>query len=542
MSDITNSIAPSVVAKDHALWALLEAAAATRPHEAALIHGAQRTTCAQLLARSAALAAGMHARGIGHGDRVAIWLPNVALWVALLFACARIGAPVVALNTRFKSAELGDILGRSGARMLVYWPGFRGIDFTGILQGVEPACLRDLRHVVAYGESEDEGGRLPQTVCGLPVIASGLLAQDRGAAPAAPAAGAADDGCVMFTTSGTTSKPKLVLHTQRSIARHALDTARALGYDVPGAMIKAVTPLCGVSGFGMPLAAIAAGAPCVLAPAFDARASLDQIRLHRVTHSHANHEIIRRWLDAINQHDDVSSLQWVNCGSGIAGVYERAAKAGMPVRSIYGSSELQARFSRQAPDGAPERRLEAGGFPLSNEARVRAADSETGRVLAHGEKGEIQVRAPSRMQAYFGDAAATARAITQDGYVRTGDCGYTRADGSFVHEARIDDVLKLSGFMVSPAEIEAMLLSCAGVTQCQVVGASSERGLRAVAFVRMEGSFDEAALLRACGERLARYKVPARIVRLDAFPTTVGANAPKIQKNQLRELARTLSI
>ena len=139
-------------------------------------------------------------------------------------------------------------------------------------------------------------------------------------------------------------------------------------------------------------------------------------------------------------------------------------------------------------------------------------------------------------------AAATARAITDDGYVRTGDCGYTRDDGSFVHEARIGDVLKLSGFMVSPAEIEAVLLGCAGVAQCQVVGVPSERGQRAVAFVRVEGEFDEAQLQRACGEQLARYKMPARIVRLDAFPTTAGANAPKIQKNKLREMAQALSL
>ena len=522
------------------LWALLESTAAASPDATTLCYGQQRYTYARLRAQSAALAAGLHARGIARGDRVAIWLPNVPLWVGLQFACARLGAPVVALNTRFKSTELGDILGRSGAKLLVYWPGFRGIDFTGILEGVDPACVRDLRHIVAYSEGEPT----PRRVCGLPVMSSDALRHDLDTA-SAPATGGADDGCVMFTTSGTTSKPKLVLHTQRSITQHARDAMHALGYDAPGSVLQVVTPLCGVSGFGMPFTAVAAGAPCVLSPAFDARESLDQIRAHRVTHIHANHEIIRRWLDALEAmdgHDDVSSLQWVNCGSGIAGVHERASALGIAVRSIYGSSELQARFSRQRPDLLPERAFEAGGFPLSGEAHVRAADIDTGCILPHGEKGELQARAPSAMKAYYGDAAATARAITEDGYVRTGDCGYTRADGSFVHEARIGDVLKLSGFMVSPAEIETMLLSCASVAQCQVVGVASERGARAVAFVRCEGDFDEAGLLRWCGERMARYKVPARIVRLDVFPTTAGANAPKIQKNKLREMAQSLSL
>jgi len=517
------------------LETLLDGAALQDAHATALICGAQRLTFAALRTRSRALAAGLHARGITRGDRVAIWLPNVPLWVELLFACAHIGAIVVAVNTRFKAAELGDILGRSGAKLLVYWPQFRGIDFTGILEGVERACLGDLRHLVAY----NEGGVLPRSACGLPITPSEALPR---VGNDVPPAGRADDGCVMFTTSGTTSKPKLVLHAQQSIATHAIATAQALGYDAPGTVIKAVTPLCGVSGFGMPLAALAARAPCVLTPVFDARDSLDLIRAQRVTHIHANHEIIRRWLDAVTDRDDLSSLRAVNCGSGIAAVYERAAAHGIALQSIYGSSELQARFSRQQAASAPQRRLEAGGFPLSPQAAVRAVDIDSGRVLPHGEKGELQVRAPSQMHAYFDDTQASARAFTDDGFVRTGDCGTTRADGSFVHEARIGDVLKLSGFLVSPAEIEAALLRHPGVEQCQVVGVPTERGARAVAFVRCAGDFDEAAATAYCGQQLARYKVPSRIVRLDAFPLTAGANAPKIQKNKLREMAQALDI
>lgn len=529
MNDSTNSDWASTV------WLLLDRAAASSPNAAALFYGEQRYTYAQLRANSLALAGGLHARGVARGDRVAIWLPNVPLWIGLLFACARLGAAVVAVNTRFKSAELGDILGRSGAKVLVYWPGFRGIDFSGILDGVDRASVRDLRHVIAYHEGETP----PTQVCGLALSASdGLLRGDH----AAPLAGLAQDGCVLFTTSGTTSRPKLVLHTQQSIASHAVNTAQALGYTAAGTVIHVVTPLSGVSGFGMPLAAIAAGRPCVLLPTFEARASLDLIRQHRVTHVHANHEIIRRWFEAITKDDDVSSLRMVNCGSGMAAASALASGHGVTVQSIYGSSELQARFSRQRPEFAPERALEAGGFPLSPQAEIRVADIETGLILPHGEKGELQARAPSQMHSYFADAEATARGVTEDGFVRTGDCGYTRADGSFVHEARIGDVLKMSGFMVSPAEIEALLLTHASVEQCQIVGVNTERGQRAVAFVRCSGPFNEAALQQYCREHLAGFKVPARIVRLDEFPMTAGANAPKVQKNRLREMARGMGL
>lgn len=513
---------------------MLDRAASASPDAIALIYGDQRYTYAELRTYSHALASGLHARGVMHADRVAIWLPNVPLWIGLMFACARLGAQVVAVNTRFKSSELGDILGRSGAKMLVYWPGFRGIDFTGIFEGLAQADASDLHHVIAYSEGE----ATPERVRGLPVTASEDLLRSMGDAPWA---GRADDGCVMYTTSGTTSLPKLVLHTQQSIVYHAQNTAQVLGYNAPGTVIQVVTPLSGVSGFGMPFTAIAAQRPFVLMPAFDARLSLDLIRQHRVTHIHANHEIIRRWFDSVTANDDLTSLKMINCGSGMAAAIERASQFGVAVQSIYGSSELQARFSRQSRDFAPERQLEAGGFPLSPQAQVRAVDIESGRILPQGEKGELQMRAPSQMQAYFGDAQATARGLTDDGFVRTGDCGYTRDDGSFVFEARMGDVLKLSGFMVSPAEIESFVLKYPGIEQCQVVGTETSQGLRAIAFVRGAAAIDEAALLRHCRGQMANYKVPARVIQLDAFPVTAGANAPKVQKARLREMAAALA-
>ena len=517
-----------MVARIQTLWQLLDTTAITHPAGTALICGHTRISYATLRDRSLSVAAGLRALGIRRGDCVAVWLPNVPLWLEMLFACAHIGATVMAANTRFRSIELGDILARCGAKALVYWPRFRGIDFTAILEGVVPAERASVESVIAFGDAT------PQRVWGHPVIAAADLYQP---AQLQPAEGQPDDGCVMFTTSGTTSKPKLVLHTQRSIVAHANDTVRALGYDAPGTVIEVVTPLCGVSGFGMPIAALAAQAPCVLTPAFDERRTIASIAGNKVTHMHANHDIIRRVLDALREDDDLSGLQSVNCGSGIAGVIERASARGVKLRSIYGSSEMQARYAWQADDLPLARRLEGGGFPLSPQAAVRVADIETGRPLAPGEKGELLLRGPSRLREYFGDAQATSRTITADGFVRTGDCGYLREDGSFVLEARIGDVLKLSGFMVSPAEIEALLMQYPGVAQCSVVGVQSDRGAVAVAFVR-GAALEENAVLAWCRERVARYKVPARMVQLDAFPMTAGANAPKVQKAKLREMAQ----
>jgi fatty-acyl-CoA synthase len=143
------------------------------------------------------------------------------------------------------------------------------------------------------------------------------------------------------------------------------------------------------------------------------------------------------------------------------------------------------------------------------------------------------------MAGYFGDAEATARTITADGWVRSGDLGHRLADGSFVFETRMGDVLRLGGYLVAPSEIEAYLKRDATIEGCQVVGAADTGGLRPVAFVtlRPDAAFDEAALRQFCRDGLAGFKVPIRIFALNAFPTTTSANGTKVQRAKLREMA-----
>jgi fatty-acyl-CoA synthase len=520
--------------EDDSLPALLATAATRHPDRTALLCGTARVTFAELRQRSRSLARGFAELGVEPGDRVAIWLPNVPLWCEAFLACAELGAIAVGINTRFRSAELADVLGRTEAKLLVFSPRLGRINFLGILQDTDCAALSSLTAIVA----DDEESLVSESVCGKPVVRARRLLErpQHDSTLVNPEA-----GCVLFTTSGTTSRPKFVLHTQRSIVRHARDTAKAFGYDMPDARLMAVTPFSGVAGFGLPIAALAARAPLVFAPMFDTEASLEEIREHGVTHVHANHEIARRWLEAARGPEAFSTLKLVNCGSRIATLVSAAKALSVPLLSIYGSSELQARFSRQRPELAPERALEAGGFPIAAEAHVRTSDPETGRVLDIGKQGELEVKAPSAMSEYFGDAPATAKAMTTDGYVRTGDFGWTREDGSFVLEGRMGDVLKLSGFMTSPAEIETMISAHPAVAGCQVVGVATDRGDRAAAFVCIaEGAaFDEAALIAYCRKSIAAYKVPVRIFAIDEFPMTEGSNAPKVRKTELKRIAET---
>ena len=111
----------------------------------ALVYADSPISYAALAAESRRVAQGLADLGVTAGDRVALWLPNVPAWLTCFFACAQLGAIVVTVNTRFRSNEVADIVGRAGAKVLVFWPGFRHIDFAGILREVPPDALANLR-------------------------------------------------------------------------------------------------------------------------------------------------------------------------------------------------------------------------------------------------------------------------------------------------------------------------------------------------------------------------------------------------------------
>jgi fatty-acyl-CoA synthase len=517
------------------LAAFLGRLATERAGEAALFDRDRPVPYGELDSEARRLAAGLAALGVRRGDRVALWLPNLPAWLACFFACGRLGAIAVSVNTRFKSSEVGDIVGRSGCSALLFWPGFRRIDFASILAGCGPGELRALAHIVAYTEDD----ALPARVLGRDVVAYRSLLDE---GPLDEERGGEDDGCVIFTTSGTTRAPKFVLHNQRTVIRHGIDVARDFGWDDPATRVLVTAPLCGVFGFANAMAALAAGRPLVMTPTFDAHESASAVQRHAITHANATDEMISLMLDAVPGPRPFPSVKWFGYAAfspAHADLPAHAAARGLNVVGLYGSSEVEALFARQREDAPPDERWLAGGKPVAPEAQARACDPETDAILPHGTAGELQFTAPSRMVGYFGDEAATRAALTQDGFFRSGDLGHTTGDGRFVFLARMGDALRLGGFLVSPVEIEDVLTQHPSVTAAQVVGARTSAGLKAVAFVILaEGaSLDERALVSHCAARMAKFKVPARVQAIDAFPVTPGANATKIQKHKLREIA-----
>jgi len=522
--------------QSESLASFLSRRAATLADAPAIVWDGERVSFAALDEESRRLARGLADLGIVAGDRVALWLPNTPAWLALHFACARLGAIVVAVNTRFRSVEIGDIVARSGARVLVLWPGFREIDFTAILAAVERAALERLERIVVYGDNVAG----PAPFAGRPVVTYAAL-RDRPAFEGDHGAGPL--GSNIFTTSGTTKAPKFVLHDHFSVVSHAGNVARAFGYAAPDSVILQSLPLCGVFGFSQAMACLAAGRPMVMQAAFEAEAAARLIVEHRVTSLNGSDEMFARLLAASPAAQPFPSIRF--CGYAafnptMEGLVAEAERRRLRLAGLYGASEVQALFALQDPSSAAALRARPGGMPIGAEYGVRVRDPESGAEQPVGESGELEFSGPSAMAGYYGDAAATASTVSEDGWVRSGDLGRRLADGSFVFETRMGDVLRLGGYLVAPSEIEAHIRRHPAVEGCQVVVVAAAGGLQPVAFVTLRGgvAFDEAGLRGFCGDGLARYKVPVRIFALDAFPTTASANGTKVQRARLREMAQ----
>ncbi|GLQ05132.1 AMP-binding protein [Sneathiella chinensis] len=475
-------------------------------------------------------------QGITAGDRVAVWLPNKLEWMMLLFGCARIGATVAAVNTRYRTAELSHILSSSGARMLIFDAKSQHSDFYGMIGELDFSKLPDLKALVSLDPNAD---RLAP-VGGLPVQHFG-----RHALPGRTVTrtGTADSPLILFTTSGTTNLPKLVLHLQRTVGWHANQCVSAFGFDEPTARYMAVMPFCGVFGIVPTLTSIASGAPIYLNEVFNLGLALKTAKDNAITHMFGSDDMfVQMWETDKSAFDVARICGFASFTPGIEEKLARIAATGVPLAGLYGASELNALYSIQSLDLPVAERLRGGGQPAAGkDASIRVRNPETGELCPANEVGILEFRTAGNFVGYYRNPEATEKAIDEEGYFNSGDAGYLREDGSFVYLARNGDFLRLSGFLTDPKEIEEVIEGFPGVEKCQVVGIPVDGKTRTFAFVVSEnGPLEEAAILEQASARLAHYKIPVRIIQLDAFPTTESANGLKIQKNKLREQAEQI--
>ena len=420
------------------------------------------------------LAQSLRQRGIEPGTRVAINLPNGIDYVRLLLACAAGGFVAVSVNTRYSDVEVAGLVERTRAR-----------------------------HVEA-------GDAWP--------------AQE----PVDTAAGP-DDPFVVFTTSGTTSRPKMVLHTQRSITAHAVDAAGAFGYG-PDDTVLVAMPLCGTFGLTSLTAAVA-GNSAVVVTDFDLERTAELIERRKITAVNGSDDMFHR---LIERSTDVGSIRLggiARFNTSLDHVVLDAERRGATLTGLYGMSEVQALFSLRDPDLGAADRVRAGGTVVSPKADLRIVD------------GELELRGPSLMAGYLAEGGdriddELTAAHVHDGWFRTGDLAVSESDDTFEFVARRGDVLRLGGFLVHPLEIESVITAIPGIVEAQVVAVDRPGGTRPVAFVI--GDFDEATVITACRQQLAIHKAPIRVFGVEEFPTTASANGVKIQRTKLRQRADTL--
>ena len=446
--------------------------------------------------RSNAFARHLAAAGVAPRQRVAVMTTNRVEFVITVHAISKVGAAAVLLSPAWKAVEVGHALDLTGP-------------VHAVADGAAAALLAERLPVTDL----DDGGAMAEA-----------RSHDRGrrVTPVEDT-----DEAVLVFSSGTTGLPQAVRHTHRSLWHGTQHWCEALGLG-PDDRFQVATPPSHILGLLNLLAAAEAGATVRLHPRFDLDEVLRRIGTDRITIemavapialAMANHPCIEEY--------DLSSLRYIMWGAtpvseSVAEVVTR--RTGVRWLPGYGASELPVISCN--PVGDPDRwRLDSAGLPPAG-VELRVADLDSGEPLPPGGVGEIQVRSPSVMAGYLPEEAS-AEAFA-DGWYRTGDVGWLEADGWVHLTDRAKEMMKVNGFQVAPAEIEAVLLGHRAVHDCAVFPLPDERaGEVPVAAVQLDPAVAVAdgELEALVADSLAGYKRLRHVVVVDAVPRLPSGKA-----------------
>jgi acyl-CoA synthetase (AMP-forming)/AMP-acid ligase II len=490
--------------------------------------GATRISFTDLRSRSRQVAAALLARGIGKGDRVAIWAPNVYEWIIACFGIQHIGAVLVTLNTRYKRSEATYILQKSGAKLLFSIDNFLGCDYPGMLAG---ESLPDLQEVVLLRRNSDN----PQTTWEAFLESGGAIDSARLDA-AAKAVSGGDTADILFT-SGTTGAPKGVMagHSQNLRTFRAwADTVglqRGDRYLIVGPFFHSFGYKAGI------LTSLMSGATVLPHQVFDTEQILKRIQDERITVMPGPPTLFQSILAFPNwQQYDISTLARATTGAAAIPVelirQMREVLKIDTVISAYGLTESCGTATMCHEDDDAETIAHTSGCAIEG-TEIRCVDT-SGAEVPRGEPGEVVVRGYNVMQGYFENPQATADTIDEGGWLHTGDIGIMDARGYLRITDRLKDMFITGGFNVYPAEIENTLATHPELAMTAAIGVPDERmgEVCMVWAVKKAGSgLDEATLIKWCRDNMANYKVPRRIEFVDALPLNAGG---KVLKTELR--------
>lgn len=513
--------------------ALTQMAADRFGADTALIDGDRRRTFAELAADVRRATAAAIASGIGHGDRIAIWAPNSGTWLIAALGAQGAGAVLVPVNTRFKAGEAAHVLRASRARFLFTVNGFLGTDYESMLLD-SGEDLPDLRAVVVM---DGEANR-PSTRTWAEFLRDGASVPDSDVLAAIDAVGPDDIADIIFT-SGTTGRPKGVLTTHGQNLRCFGVYTEAIGLR-RGDRYLIVNPFFHCFGYKAGfLSCLMRGATILPVNVFDPGRIGELIAAHRITVLPGPPTLLQSLLEQ-DSGTDLSSLRLTVTGAAEIPVelIRRLRERGIfdTVLTAYGLTETSGLVSVSKPNDPPEVIARWSGQVIDG-VEVRIVD-DSGAPLPAGELGEIIVRGFNVMREYLDAPAATAEAIDEHGWLRTGDLGITDTEGRLRIAGRKKDMFIVGGFNAYPAEIEDILLGHNGIARAAVVGVPDDRlGEVGAAFVvPAAGTPIEAEEVIAWAkERMANYKVPRRVHLLGALPLNATG---KVDKLLLAEWAR----
>jgi len=538
--------------------AALHRAATLAPDVEAVVGPGGRRTFAELARDVASVRAALAAAGVRHGDHVGVCLGNGPRWVTLFLAIGSLGAVTVPVNTRFKAGELAYALHQSRVRLLFVADRVLSSDFTAMLREICPGVdtglpddrLPDLESIVVVGDEVPDAARGWDAF-----LADGrLLADGRAASPdepTGPADGARvrtqgstaapacspDDVLLIQYTSGTTSYPKGVQLTHRSMCANAFFSGARMGLR-PGDRFYSARPFFHVAGTTLSiLSALQHATTLVTMERFEAGEALRLMERERCTHFSGNDTIALMLLD----HPERPRRRLTLRGAWLAAsptVVERvcAELGASECVTGYGLSEASPNVAQSAWWEPEDVRLGARMLPQPG-VEVRVRDS-----AADG-TGEILVRGWNVMRGYFDRPADTAAALDADGWLTTGDLGRIGPDGRLEFAGRAKELIRVGGENVSPAEVENVLHRHPAIRQAAVVGVPDPR-LLAVPFafvILKEGRTAEPEeLLDWARARMAGFKAPRHLVFVEDFESLGMTASSKVQRKELARYAERL--
>ncbi len=465
----------------------------------------------------------LRAEGLEAGDVVAFQLPNWREAIVAFYALAMGGYVLVPIVHIYGPKEVRFILAECGARAYISTDQYGHVDYLDIIDGATPEALPQLTLHVVTGAAATRGR----------VRRISWDAVDAATPLAASIAGDPDEVCLLAYTSGTTSDPKGVMHSHRTLIAE-LDHMRA--WVTPGSPILMGSPVTHATGMlAAVLAPLTLGEDIHIIDRWDPDRVLDIMVEADIGAGTGAAVFLASLLERPGFTEEHANRIWrVGLGGAPIPVAlgERAAAHGITIVRAYGSTEHPS-ITGSSFDDPSDKRHATDGRPLPN-VEVRLLDDE-GEPVAAGQPGEIWSRGPDLCLGYT-DPALTENAFDDAGWYRTGDMGVLDDEGFMTITDRLNDVIIRGGENISAAEVEEAMMALEHVAEVAVVAGPDPRlGEHACAIVRLAPGApgldleDVRAQLASLG--LARQKWPEELRVVDDFPRTASG---KIRKVDLR--------